>query len=492
MANEYQNGNKIPDWAGSGKTNGVKIDAGPYIGIIKNNADSARLGRLDVWIPEISGNENDPTKYYTVRYASPFFGSTQGLPGSDDAGSFGTEQQTYGFWAIPPDIGNRVLITFVMGDPGRGYWFACIPNTPSQYMVPGIARNIDNTKINVDKIFGDNRVVAESYLPSSELVQATKDKDTDPKFYELPKVIHSYQANIVINQGLDKDPLRGTITSSSQRESPSCVIGLSTPGRSNPDTADFPNLDELLKKGDQGLKISTIQSFPSRKGGHSFVLDDGNIYGESRLVRLRTAAGHQILMHDTANVIYVINSLGTAWVELTPEGSINIFSDASVNVRSNVDINFHADSNVNIHAGDTIKMYAEKNILQETQTYRTTATQSYSLNAAKVGVISGSSLLMKSVTGGWKCSGELKLKGSKIYMNTAGKVPEEPEVNDKFEFYKQEDTKYNSDLKLWEKNSEKYESIVPFAPSHEPWTRQSGVLKKLDGTVVPATPQTPQ
>ena len=61
-------------------------------------------------------------------------------PSNVDANSFSFSQQTYGFWAVPPDVGNFVLITFVMGDPSRGYWFACIPNIQTLHMVPGLAR----------------------------------------------------------------------------------------------------------------------------------------------------------------------------------------------------------------------------------------------------------------------------------------------------------------------------------------------------------------
>ena len=31
------------------QTPGIKVDSGPYIGIIKNNVDPTRQGRLQVW-----------------------------------------------------------------------------------------------------------------------------------------------------------------------------------------------------------------------------------------------------------------------------------------------------------------------------------------------------------------------------------------------------------------------------------------------------------
>ena len=55
----------------------VKLDAGPYIGKIKNNLDPTRSGRLQVYLPDVAGgDEENPDNWRTVSYASPFFGST--------------------------------------------------------------------------------------------------------------------------------------------------------------------------------------------------------------------------------------------------------------------------------------------------------------------------------------------------------------------------------------------------------------------------------
>jgi hypothetical protein len=490
MPTNKQSAGKVPDWAGGGfqGSEGVKLDPGPFIAIIKNNADPARLGRLAVFVPDIGGDEDDPSKWHIVRYASPFLGSTLGLPGSLDSNNFAFSQQTYGFWAVPPDVGNFVLITFVMGDPSRGYWFACIPNTQTLHMVPGLARPagaIASTKINPDPTFGQGRISSTSYLPTAELISESAAVDTNPEFYDLPKVVHTWQANIVIEQGLDRDPVRGTVTSSSQRETPSQVVGLSSPGRTSPDTADFPNLDKLLK--DQSLNIATVQTFPNRKGGHSLIMDDGDIYGQSRLFRLRSSSGHQILMHDTENLMYIGNSLGTAWIELKPDGSVNVFSAANVSVRAQQDINFHADRNINMYSGDTIKMYANKYFLNETQHYQLTATKNYSLNAGNIGLKSGTTLLMQAVTGGWRTSADLVLRGRKVYINTI--TPEAPLTNLPMEFYQHGNVEYDKNEKLWKFSTVPFESVAPFAPTHEPWTRQTGKLKKNSGKVVKSQSQ---
>ena len=503
MAENKSSAGRIPDWAGTSKQTGVKLDPGPFIGIIKNNADPARAGRLAVWVPDIGGDENDSDKWYVVRYASPFFGSTLGA-GGETNDSFTGSQQTYGFWAVPPDIGNKVLITFVMGDPNQGFWFACIPNSLTTIMTPGLARPFGNTnlttsgfgnngigrianKINNDNFFGSGRIKPDSFLPTSELVDQTDQIDREPAFYELPRVVHTYQANIVIEQGLDQDPVRGTITSSSQRETPSQVVGLSSPGRSIPDFAtDFPNLDAILKEG--SLPVAVVQNFSNRKGGHSLVMDDGDIYGQNRLFRLRSSAGHQILMHDTEDLMYISNSKGNTWIELTPDGSVNIFSGSNVSVRAQQDINFHADRDLNFHSGRTIRMFAEKYFLNQTESYQVTATKNVAINAGNVGIKSDTSILMQAITGGWRTSADLVLKGRKIFLNT--QTPASPLTNQPLEFYKQGNSEYDNSLKLWQASTKTFESLAPFAPTHEPWKRQTGELKLNSGRVIASTPQT--
>ena len=93
----------------------------------------------------------------------------------------------------------------------------------------------------------------------------------------------------------------------------------------------------------------------NRLGGHSFVMDD---HLDQRHIRLRTAGGAQLLLDDTNEIVYVINSPGTAWVELSKDGSINVFSDEDLNMRSTSNINIRADHTVNIDGGVRVNINA--------------------------------------------------------------------------------------------------------------------------------------
>ncbi len=101
---------------------------GPYIGVVKNNIDPLRMGRLQVNITSLS-KTNDPISgnLITCEYLSPFYGAKDArhsIPGSTD---YKDSQHSYGFWAVPPDIGTRVLVIFAEGKMDQAFWIGCVP-----------------------------------------------------------------------------------------------------------------------------------------------------------------------------------------------------------------------------------------------------------------------------------------------------------------------------------------------------------------------------
>jgi hypothetical protein len=71
----------------------------------------------------------------------------------------------------------------------------------------------------------------------------------------------------------------------------------------------------------------------------------------NELFRIRTRTGHQILFHNTEDLIYITNARGTSWIELTSDGKIDIYAKDSISVRTENDLNFYADRDINMEAG---------------------------------------------------------------------------------------------------------------------------------------------
>lgn len=361
MAIDFRIGTKILKNLQASLAPATAINPYPYIGVIKNNLDPTRCGRLQVFIPELGGNPDDQANWRTVSHASPYMGYTSTELSAADipdiTNGFTHVSHTYGMWMVPPDIGVEVICVFVAGDPMRGYWIACVNSNLSRHMLPGLgsSRNIDtlNATANTKASFTTG-----NSAPVVEFNENIPANDVNPNFYNIAKPIHEIQYAILKQQGLNSDTTRGTITSSSQRETPSQVFGISTPGRPTNDPADDPNYVRNLNEGRINEDYYRVKS---RKGGHTFVMDDGSVLGVDQLVRLRTAGGHQILMHDTEETIYISHAKGNSWVELTADGSINIYSKSGFNLRSEGNINIHSDQNINMNAQGNINMRTRGN-----------------------------------------------------------------------------------------------------------------------------------
>lgn len=464
MAIDRRSGTKIDKSLNRSDALATRVDPYPYIGIVKSNYDTTRSGRLQVYIPDFGGDEDAKNNWRTVRYASPFMGYTN-YDNASDLNNFENVSHNYGMWAPAPDIGVQVICIFIAGDPQKGYWFACVNPNLSHHMIPALA---GSTNIDYDTITDKDKktFVSKNPMPVAEFNEHDSFL-TNPYFYNNPKPVHTTQYNILKNQGLDRDPIRGAISSSSQRESPSHVFGVSTPGRQLNDPADDKKYAQKVKDGTLSAADLKVKG---RKGGHTFVMDDGAVMGEDQLVRLRTARGHQLLMHDTSNSLYLAHADGTSWIEMTTDGSIKIYSKAGFALRSEGTINVHSDGNINFNAGNNIRLKAENKI--ELESGKTTLlTGSLAVTSTgKIEMKSGGAYNMESGSG-------LSLKAtSKIIQNAAGisqNSDPAPAINDvkELQINMLPDTAFNSELGVWINKGKSLSTIATVAPSHEPYFR---------------------
>jgi hypothetical protein len=318
---------------------------GPFLAEITNHLDPTYMGGVEVVLKKgLTGSITKQSNTYIVKYLSPFYGVTSIRYEGNNSGDFNDVQKSYGMWMVPPDVGTTVLVIFIDGDPNQGYWIGCVPDEFQNHMVPGIAatESVNATAAQRNK-YGTTK------LPTAEFHKGTQ-KLTIPNISKFGKPVHPF-ADRLLAQGLLLDDVRGVTSSSARREHPSSVFGISTPGP----------LDPNGKKGKVGYEGNT-QAPISRLGGSTFVMDDGDPKGLNELVRIRTRTGHQILMHNSSDLIYIANSKGTAWIELTSNGKIDIYAQDSVSIHTEADFNFRADRDINIEAGRNINMNSVKDI----------------------------------------------------------------------------------------------------------------------------------
>lgn len=294
---------------------------GVFVGFIKDASDVQRNGRLRVWIPELGSAPDDADSWVIVNYCSPFAGATNvETISKSGTQSFEGTQTSYGFWMVPPDINNQVLVMFINGDPSRGIWIGCLYNQYMNNMVPGMAADAKNWQHP-----GKNIPVAE-YNKNDQKVTRP---DSAMKPYEKTKF------KGVGNQGLINDKARGITTSSARREAPSNVFGIITPG---------PVIDE--KASPENIR---------RKGGNSFIMDDqtGSEYAE-----FATKSGSRIRLDETNGFVYLINRDGTAWIQMDQKGHIDVFSQFDISLRAMRDVSIRADRHLNFEAGQNVYISA--------------------------------------------------------------------------------------------------------------------------------------
>ena len=330
------------------KRTGFKLPhPGPYVAKITNYADPTYMGCYEAILEQGLGT-GDPQKLLKgrtvlIHYAPPFYGVTSSQFEGNNPTSFNDVQKSYGMWMTPPDLYTHVLCMFVESDSNQGYWIGCVPDRWQNHMVPGIA-----SSEHVAWAPGQKEKYGNMPVPVAEFLKKAKEGGAFKPNLE-PKPVHPF-ADRLLKQGLLADKYRGSTTSSARRELPSQVFGISTPGP----------LDPNGPKKEVGYESKKTTARVSRTGGHTFVMDDGDIYGENRLVRIRSSMGHQIVLNDTANLLYISNAEGTAWLEMTAQGKIDIYAQDSISIHSEQDFNFRADRDINFEAMRNVNIKSVK------------------------------------------------------------------------------------------------------------------------------------
>jgi len=266
---------------------------------IKSTEDDSHSGRVKVWLMSSNTDENDEANWVTVRYASPFAGVSN--PNKVDSQATETSGQTsYGFFAVPPDTENVVLVDFANGEPDKGFWRGGTFADQMTHMIPGRAAAQTHA--------GGGKPAMEVNRYS----QQTSAPGTNPTRPQLEG-----NATSLTEQGLENDELLGAGNSTVWRDKTPSVMGWSSPG------------------------------------GNQFIMDDGDGYS---LIRLRTASGVQLLLSESTGDIFAGNKSGNGWLRLRNDGNVDIYSSVSYNVFGGSDINFKSGGNINMEAAGTINI----------------------------------------------------------------------------------------------------------------------------------------
>lgn len=438
------------------------ITAYPFcmIGIVKSTADLTRTGTIKVYLKEFSGP--DPSiedRWKPVRYVSPFYGVTPGASQPDPVDKSYTNKMSYGFWFTAPDVGTQVVVFFIDGDPDKAIYMGGLPDEGAVHMLPGIGagkKGQEYTDI-------PEGMESAKQLPVVEVNYDDVTKSGAADYFKKPRPVQRVVAAQMFQQGTHLDVQRGPIDSHSQRETPSKVFGFSTPGK--------PVYKGSISSKNFSADVATATpddlKIIARYGGHSLVMDDGDTEDKGALTRIRSAKGHQIMMHDEGDFVHIIHANGQSWLELGREGTLEVFTTNSINMRTQGTVNIHADQDINFHAGGGIFAYAKTDInLQADAVMNMKSKLNFNVSAGKnMGLAVVGKLTMQSKGGGWGGGPRLDFTAGTIGLNSGspGGVPVVPALK----INSLPDVKYQNNQWVIVQNALK--TICARAPTHEPY-----------------------
>lgn len=350
----------------------------PFItkGIVHNTNDPQQMGRIQVLIPSLGEDtiHSDMDNLPWASYVSPFGGidefsargvAQQGQNLNTPYGSKSSGFTAYGFWNIPK-IGSQVVVFCIDSDPNQLYYFGNIfPNSTPHTLPHGrylsskggpltsTEQPIQPLFQNTLKSFGDHtnyewRSRGSDYSAASispERMKPIENDNNENHTGIVSKVLDDRDTEIK-----EKD---GQIVGKDLKYRQGYALSKSDPTKNTQDTHHI----ERDKNTDKNLESTTYCW--TTPGFHAFSMDDRP---ENCRARLRTSSGHQIIMDDTNERIYISTMEGRNWVEMDADGHIYIFSEESISMRAKGDVNITADKTVRIKGNEGIHLQTPKEI----------------------------------------------------------------------------------------------------------------------------------
>lgn len=314
--------------------------AGLTLGVVVDTDDPLQMGRLRIFCPSLNDSPKKPQLLPWATYITPFGGSinnSEYYRGSEEINAKSTGSLHYGFWAIP-EMGAQVLVGCVDGDPRRRFYIGCVPEHQQTH-------TLHNGRWKWSDGFVDGPLTGDGSPMQPAHSHARTAFDGRIESPEWRSRMADYQTTAV-DEAIGQMPNSKMSASLDQqnaqiRENNPDTWERATLGSHGYDWSGFKKLDY---KSSRTVGLSS-------PGMHSLVMDDRPF--NSRM-RMKTTAGHQILLDDTNERIYIATYDGNNYIEMDRSGNIDAYSKRR--------ISFHAEEDINLSAGKTIRFFAKEGI----------------------------------------------------------------------------------------------------------------------------------
>jgi hypothetical protein len=334
-----------------------KTFEGISVGEVVSVDDPQQMGRLRVFCPSLGDSfENDLVDIPWCQYGSPFGGFMgYGSRGSGDDETLGPV--SYGMWAIPK-IGASVLVACIDGNPLYRVWLGCLYGQFTTHTLPHGRYTFSGDGKPDGPLSTTEKPIQPLYKNVTEAFG-----DRNENFEYRTRAADHQVANVdsIRTSGKDEDghDLSNNVISDDEDLSSGTPYGNGKEYISNQGYEPTRQHPEIEGEARPKSLDSQVYSWTT-PGFHSISMDDKR---ENCRMRFRSTGGHQIILDDTNERIYISTAKGKNWIEMDEVGNIDVFTEGNYNV--------HARENINFTAGKTIRMYAGEGIhLKSEDEYR--------------------------------------------------------------------------------------------------------------------------
>lgn len=334
-----------------GKGERTVIPNAMTVGIVVDTDDPLQQGRLRIFCPSLNDN---PKKLHHLPWASQvslFGGSINNSSftrGNDPANCTTTGAVQYGFWGVP-EQGAHALVGCLDGDIRRRFYIGTFFDHQETHGI--LTGRFKWSNGSVDGPLSSKNSPIEPQYSNSQ--KAFKGETSSPEW--KTRVVDYQVCAVREDEGQIPNPSKSTYLDQ-QYDSIS-------------DAEEYDWVKPILgshgydwsgHKGLGSFLASRVYGF-STPGFHSFMMDDRAF--NSR-IKIKSTAGHQILLDDTNERLYISTYGGSNYIEMDANGNIDIFSERRISVHSEKDMNFSSDETIRFLGKKGIHMYAGYNETQ--------------------------------------------------------------------------------------------------------------------------------
>ena len=281
-------------------------------GVVVDTNDPQQSGRVKIWVPAIDGDLYDIKDLPWATYLSPMAGQTRDYP----AGPGGTKTggfMSYGWWSVPKN-GSLVVVGFLYGKANRRIYMG------------SFFRDHGNRSLPV----GRNR---------ADLAKTPVSDTFDPVEPQTTNLAAQFAGKFDASEARTRGAYERAVAQD----------------KTDKDGSEGYQVNVIEPKDDGGARYESQTHVFTTPGRHALIFQDNP--ATSR-VRIKTAAGHQIILDDANERIYISTAKGASWIELDQDGRIHVYATDSLSISTGGDFNVSAVGSINMNAGKDVNIQA--------------------------------------------------------------------------------------------------------------------------------------